>query len=142
MEEGVFRGLFIKLALNKYSFTKANLLGALFFGLWNIVMPLRSFIDGKISFSDMMFMSLSYIILSGSMGLKWGMMFHGTGVLWVGISEHFFKNIISNLLHVTTISGSDELQIIRIITAQLMSFVAVFIWYKIKTKKELSGGSI
>ena len=45
MEEGVFRGLFIKIAETRYSFTKAVILSSILFGVWHIAAPLRSLLD-------------------------------------------------------------------------------------------------
>ena len=72
MEEGVFRGLFIKLLSETKPFMAANLIAAFLFGIWHIVMPIRSYIDGEVSFGAMAFMSIGYVILAGIMGVKWG----------------------------------------------------------------------
>jgi len=47
MEEGIFRGLFIKLGMGKYSFAKANWFAAFLFGIWHVSMPIKSVIDGQ-----------------------------------------------------------------------------------------------
>lgn len=73
MEEGIFRGLFIKLGQEKYSFTKANLIVALFFGIWHWIIPLRSYIDGDMTLVTMIVMGIGYIILAGIMSIKWGL---------------------------------------------------------------------
>lgn len=117
MEEGVFRGLFIKLAKERYSFNKANLIAAILFGLWHFVMPLRSYIDNEMSFQEMLVMGIGYVILAGIMSIKWGMLIEMTGTIWVGLAEHFFNNTIINALHVVTVSGSDEMQIARVMIA-------------------------
>jgi len=51
-----------------------------------------------------------------------------TGNLWLGAADHFFNNTVAtNMLHVVTNSGADEMQIVRIMLAQMISsaFVAV-----------------
>ena len=50
MEEGVFRGLFIKTLSETKPFMQANYIAAFLFGVWHIVMPIRSCINGEMSF--------------------------------------------------------------------------------------------
>lgn len=70
MEEGLFRGFFIKTISEKYYFRKANLIAALLFGLWHIVMPNRSFVNGDMLFIQMLLLGFGYIILSGLMSIN------------------------------------------------------------------------
>ena len=65
MEEGIFRGLFIKIFSESKSFMQANFIAAFLFGVWHIVMPVRSCMDGEISFAAMVLMGIGYIILAG-----------------------------------------------------------------------------
>ncbi|MDF2656056.1 MAG: amino terminal protease self-immunity [Bacillota bacterium] len=50
MEEGIFRGLFVKLAEIRYPFMKAAILSSVLFGIWHIAAPIRSFLDGEIDY--------------------------------------------------------------------------------------------
>lgn len=50
MDEGVFRGLFIKILSETKPFMQANYIAAFLFGVWHIVMPIRSCINGEMSF--------------------------------------------------------------------------------------------
>ena len=52
MEEGIFRGFFLKVINNKNNFLKSNMIVALLFGLWHFVMPLRSFINGDMNLGE------------------------------------------------------------------------------------------
>ena len=58
MEEGVFRGLFLKTSFETKSFMKANYIAAFLFGVWHIVMPVRSYINGEMSFAAMLLMGI------------------------------------------------------------------------------------
>lgn len=49
MEEGIFRGLFIKLAETKYSYIKSIILSSVLFGVWHIAAPVRNILDGEMS---------------------------------------------------------------------------------------------
>ncbi len=56
-----------------------------------------------------------------------------TGSLWMPMADHFLNNTIINILHIATISGVDELQVIRISIAQAVSFfIVLFIYFKSK----------
>ena len=53
------------------------------------------------------------------------------------MADHFFNNcVVTNLLHVVTENGADEMQIVRVMTGELLSFIAVAVYTKIKEKKE------
>ena len=95
MEEGVFRGLFIKTLSETKSFMKANYIAAFLFGVWHIVMPIRSYINGEMSFAAMVFMGVGYIILSGIMGIKWGLLYRMTGDVWIGLGDHLLNNTVA-----------------------------------------------
>ena len=136
MEEGVFRGLFIQTLSETKSFMTANFIAAFLFGVWHIVMPLRSYLNGEMSFAAMALMSIGYIILAGIMGIKWGFLYRMTGNLWVGLGDHLFNNTVAtNMLHVVSSTGADELQIVRIMAAQLISFAFVLATYIGKNRK-------
>ena len=70
MEEGVFRGLFIKMLSKTKPFMQANFIAAFLFGIWHIVMPIRSYVNGEMSFAAMILMGIGYSILAGIMGIK------------------------------------------------------------------------
>jgi membrane protease YdiL (CAAX protease family) len=134
MEEGVFRGLFIRLAETKYSFTKACLFSASLFGLWHIAQPARNLLGGVQSPMGALMMGLMLVITSALAGIQFALLYKLTGALWLGMAAHFVNNAIVNLLHVVTVSGIDELQTVRISIAQTLSFVAVLIIYLIKNR--------
>lgn len=132
MEEGIFRGLFIKLLETKYSFFKAVIFSSVLFGIWHIAAPVRSLLDGEISAAGATMTALMLVLTSGIAGAKFCLLTKISGSLWMPMADHFFNNTIINLLHVATISGVDELQVIRISIAQTVSFLIVlFIYLKI-----------
>ncbi len=136
MEEGVFRGLFIQILSKTKPFMRANFIAALLFGIWHIIMPIRSFVNGEMSFAAMVLMGIGYIILAGVMGIKWGLLYRLTGNVWVGLGDHLFNNTVAtNMLHVISLRGADELQIIRIMAAQIISFAFVLVIYYCRNRK-------
>ena len=130
MEEGLFRGLYLSILQEKYAFWIANLIAALLFGVWHWVMPMRDYFDGRSSVANLLVMGTGYIVLAGLMSLKWGMLYRLSGSLWIGLGDHFFNNTVTNLLHIVSRGGTDELQIVRIVLAQLLSFAIVGASYK------------
>ena len=137
MEEGIFRGLFIKIFSESKSFMQANFIAAFLFGIWHIVMPVRSCMDGEMSFAAMVLMGIGYIILAGIMGIKWGLLYHMTGNIWIGLGDHLLNNTVAtNMLHVISLNGADELQIVRIMAAQLISFTYVLAIYVYRSRKK------
>lgn len=135
-EEGLFRGIILKLGTDRLGFFIANWIQAALFGLWHIVIVVLSVYDGLMNIPTAIFMAIGYVILAGILGLEWGMCVSISGTLWVGISEHFFNNFIGNTLHVVTENGTDELQIVRIVLSNILSLVIVFIINRCMKKKK------
>lgn len=126
MEEGTFRGLFTGLVSARHAMKTAVLFQALLFGVWHIVTPLHNLIDGDLGVAGFLGLSVGYVILAGLMGIKWALLYRMTGSLYAGMADHFFNNCVAtNLLHVTTESGTDEMMILRVLIAQVLSFAVV-----------------
>ena len=136
MEEGIFRGLFTKI-LEDISYNTSLFLIAFLFGIWHLVMPFRDFIEGKSSISNLLVMGIGYVFLAGMMSIKWSLLYRMTGSLWIGLGDHLFNNVISNLLHVVSNNEVDNMQIVRILIWQILSFVIVFVIYKKWKRKKL-----
>lgn len=133
MEEGLFRGFYIEYLNKKYDIKKTIFIAAFLFGLWHLITPFRSLLDGDMNLLSFIVMSVGYVILSAIMGIKWGLLYKMTGSIWMGLADHFFNNcVVTNLLHVVTSSGVDEMQIARVLIGELTSFVAVLIYMKFK----------
>ncbi len=137
MEEGLFRGLFTQVLRERYEFKTVIFITALLFGLWHLVMPVRSFIEGQMKFVPMLLLGAGYVALTFVYGLKMSFLYRMTGSVWAGMAEHFFNNSIINIVHVASSRGSDHLQVVRIVTAQLLSFIFVTILYLLKRKNLL-----
>lgn len=130
MEEGIFRGLFIKLAEIRYSFIKAVIFSSILFGIWHIAAPLRSLLDGDISKAGAAMSIFMLVLTTGIIGAKFSLLTKITGSLWMPMADHFLNNTIINILHIVTTSGADELQVIRISVAQTLSFLIVLFIYR------------
>ena len=136
MEEGLFRGFYITYLKERISPRAALMIAALLFGLWHLVTPLRSVMDGEMTLPTFAVMSVGYVVLSGLMGIKWGLLYEQSGTIWIGLADHFFNNcVVTNLLHVVTATGVDEYQIMRVLIGELTSFAAVLIYTKVRARK-------
>ena len=131
MEEGVFRGLFTKI-LEGISYRKSLFFIAFLFGIWHLAMPLRDYFQGESSLLNLIAMGIGYVILAGMMSIKWSLLYKMTGSLWLGLGDHLFNNLASNLVHVVSNSDVDSLQIVRILLWQLLSFALVLWGYQKK----------
>jgi len=136
MEEGVFRGLFARLAAEKYSFTKACIFSAVLFGFWHIAQPVRNVLDGEQSIPGALMMGLMLVGTSTLLGIQYSMLFKITGSIWAGMAAHFINNASVNLLHIETIGGSDELLTVRLTVAQTFSFVIVLVLFILHRRKK------
>ena len=135
MEEGVFRGFFIKYIGLEHSEKYALNFAALLFGFWHLVTPLRSLVDGEMNLPTFLVMSVGYVVLSAMMGIKWGLLYQISGVVWIGLADHFFNNcVVTNLMHVVTDTGVDEMQIVRVLIGELLSYIVIVIYAKKKRK--------
>ena len=136
MEEGMFRGLFPKLLENKYTFIISALIASVLFGIWHIMAPIRDYYDGTMSMSGFIANSIMLVITSALVGFKFAMITKLTGNLYMAMGDHFVNNTIVNILHVISITGTDELMILRISIAQSVSFIIVLIWYFVARHKK------
>ena len=135
MEEGVFRGLFVRLAEEKYSFIKSALISSFLFGIWHIVMPLRNFIDGEQSLLGMVINIVLLVTTTSLFGFIMCLLFKVTGSIWAGMAVHFVNNASINLIHIITVNGADELLTLRITIAQTILSIIVLCLFIINQKR-------
>ena len=130
-EEGLFRGLFLKALSEQWGFKTGNLVQALLFGFWHIISCVIGVKEGTMTIGTAIVFAIGYVVLAGILAIEWGTCVNMTGVLWVGMFEHFFNNFISNALHVlSTSSGTleaDNMQIVRIVLSNVLSLSIVLI---------------
>lgn len=130
MEEGIFRGFFTKL-LEDIPYNKSILLIAFLFGIWHWVMPFRDYLEGNSTIANLLVMGIGYIVLAGIMSLKWSLLYKMTGSIWMGLGDHLFNNVmVTNLVHVISNNEADNMQIVRIMIGQLLSFIIVLTIYR------------
>jgi len=136
MEDGVFRGLFLRIMENKFSFIKAMLFSSTLFGIWHGIMPLRNYLSGEQSGGGALMSALMLVLTSFIFGVLLCLLCKTEGSLWAGMTVHFINNASVNLLHNITTSGTDTMQTIRITIAQTLLFIIVAIWFARKAIKQ------
>jgi membrane protease YdiL (CAAX protease family) len=136
MEDGVFRGLFMRIGESRFSFFKAMLLSSVLFGFWHGIMPLRNFLDGEQSGAGAAMSVLLLVITSFIFGVELCLLTKLEGSLWAGMTVHFINNASVNLLHVVSSSGTDVMQTMRITIAQTLMFIIVAVWYARKNHRK------
>jgi membrane protease YdiL (CAAX protease family) len=134
MEDGVFRGLFLKIAESKYSFARSMLFSSALFGIWHGIMPLRNFLTGEQSPMGASMSALLLVLTSFVFGVALCLLCRLEGSLWAGMTVHFINNASVNLLHITGSGGIDALQTMRISIAQTLLFVGIIIWWAVKRR--------
>lgn len=138
MEEGVFRGLFIRRLQEKFSYSSTAIISAVLFGFWHGVAPVRSFIDGELSTFGLIMNCLILILSSAVVGYKYGLITKITGSGFMAMGDHFVNNTLVNILHVLSENGADQLQMVRISIAQTLSFILVLVYYFYSKKHKKS----
>ena len=129
MEEGVFRGLFIRRLQENFSYSSTAIISAVLFGFWHGVAPVRTFLDGELSTFGLIMNCLILILSSAVVGFKYGLITKITGSGFMAMGDHFVNNTLVNILHVLSENGADQLQMIRISIAQTLSFILVLFFY-------------
>jgi uncharacterized protein len=127
MEEGLFRGVMLKLFRTKLRFQKANWLQAALFGAWHLVWVVKWYQIGSISTPGEISMAfVSNFIPQLFMGFVWGYAFLKTGNLWIPWAAHTMTNTVLNLVHVTTAGGMDTALVLRMVVFTIASLLMIF----------------
>lgn len=131
MDEGLFRGYFLKRLEGACGEKTGLLLTGLLFGIWHTVTPLAGYLAGSMSLLMLLVTMIGSVALAAVMSIKWSLLKEMTGSVWMGLADHLFHNFVAvSLVHVVTESGTDEWMLLRVALAQLFSFGAVIVWYR------------
>lgn len=142
-EEGLFRGIILKSTSDIWGFRTGNYIQALLFGFWHIISCVLGVKDGSMTIGMAFVFAIGYVVLAGILAIEWGTCVNMTGVLWVGMFEHFFNNFMSNALHVLStgtdgIIEADNMQILRIVLSNILSLTIVLVVNSCKKTKKLN----
>lgn len=123
MEEGLFRGVLLSQLASKIGASKANITQAVLFGLWHVVWPVRSVLEGDAQPLNAIIFGSGYVVVSALIGGYWGWLTLHSRSLWPAILAHGLNNAAMTVL----IMGSvPNLPMIAIFTSiQAVLFVAL-----------------
>jgi membrane protease YdiL (CAAX protease family) len=108
MEEGLFRGVMIRLFRVRLSFWGANALQSFLFALWHLPWVLKWYQVGELeAHGGLLSAALGQFFPMLLVGFAWGYFYLKTGSLWVSWIVHFLNNTMLNLVHIRTIGGPD-----------------------------------
>lgn len=109
MEEGLFRGVMLRLFQVKLPPWWANALQAFLFGLWHLPWVLKWYQTGQIeAHGGILLAALSQFLPMLLVGIAWGYFYIKTDSLWVPWVAHLLNNTVLNLVHVTTAAGLES----------------------------------
>ena len=128
MEEGLFRGVMIRLFRIKISFWGANVLQAFLFAIWHLPWVVKWYQTGQIeAHGGLFFATLSQFLPMLLIGFAWGYFYLKTNSLWVPWVAHVLNNTTFNLLHITTVEGLDSGLAIRGLAYLVVSLLSMFL---------------
>jgi len=139
MEEGLFRGVMIRLFRVRLSFWGTNWLQASLFGIWHLPWALKYYLMGTIKTpEEILFAVFSNSIPQLLMGLVWGYLYLKTDNLWSAWTAHFLTNSVSNLLHITSSNGLDSDFAIRMSVIVVVAMLGMFLIRYMADKFQMS----
>jgi len=128
MEEGLFRGVMIRLFRVRLSFWWANLMQAFLFGLWHLPWVLKWYQVGELeAHGGLLFAALSQFLPMLLIGFVWGIFYLRTDSLWVPWIAHCLNNTVFNLVHIGTASGLDSGPALRGPVSLIVSMLGMFV---------------
>lgn len=108
MEEGLFRGVMLRLFEVRLAPRYANLLQAALFTAWHMVWPAKRLLRGGTDLPGALSEAATLLIAAFVIGLVYGYMYQKTGSLWTSWLAHTLNNSGMNLVHIRTAAGLDE----------------------------------
>lgn len=128
MEEGLFRGVMLKLNRVQLSFARSNWLQALLFGAWHLIWVVKWYQTGVVSTPNEIGLGIVANFLPQiCLGLVWGYAYFKTDNLWTAWIAHTLTNTTLNLLHVATVDAMNPGMSIRMTTFSIVSLLMMFL---------------
>ena len=138
MEEGLFRGLMIRLFRIRLSFWKTNWLQAFLFGLWHLPWVLKWYQTGKVvTPGEITFAIIANFLPQLFMGIVWGYLYLKTNNIWAAWIAHTLTNSTLNLLHITTVEGLDSGITIRMIVYVIVALLSLFLVKRLTIRSQM-----
>lgn len=94
LEEGLFRGLLLRVFLRRHSPAVANLMQAALFGVWHFLWPVKWMMMGTITAAEVVPSMLIYGLITFLVGLFLGYWVLKTGSLWTVVVMHAVSGMV------------------------------------------------
>ena len=105
MEDGLFRGVMIRLFLVRFSGWVAIILQAVLFSLWHLSWPIRRLLDGQATPGEAAFEAFGLLLATLISGVVYGYFYYKTDNIWGAFVGHTINNGIFNVLFIQTRLG-------------------------------------
>lgn len=117
MEEGLFRGVMMRLFGRALSLSQANWLQSFLFASWHLPWVLKGYQMGELKTAgEVAFGVISNFVPQLALGFVWGYLYLKTNNLWACWIAHALTNSVVNCLHVNTANGLNTGLAIRMTT--------------------------
>lgn len=134
MEEGLFRGLILKLLSGKYSFSQANWIQSFLFGGWHLPWVIKGAQLGQFKgLAGLAFGTAANFVPQLLMGFVWGYSYLKTNSLWTPWISHTLTNTTLNLLHIKTENGLDSGIAIRMMVYVIVMVLGILLINKLSS---------
>ncbi len=128
MEEGLFRGVMLRLFRGSLLFWQANWLQGFLFGAWHLPWVLKGYQTGQLkNAGDVAFSVIANFIPQLILGIVWGYLYLKTNNLWACWISHTLTNSALNFLHLKTAEGLDNSITIRMVTYVVVMAVGMLL---------------
>lgn len=128
MEEGLFRGVLIRLFRRSLSFWQANWLQGLLFAAWHLPWTLKAYQAGQLkNAGEVAFSVIANSLPQFVLGIVWGYLYLKTNNLWACWIGHTLTNSAMNFLHIKTVQGLDRGLSVRMVTYVVMMAIGMLL---------------
>jgi len=126
-EELLFRGAALRAFEGRLSFHGANLAQAGLFGLWHLAWPLTLAVGPAEPPVALPVLALGTLLVTGLVGVVFGMLARATGTLWTPVLAHLVHNGVAVVVHVRA-AGVDRAGVLSPALVLGYALLAWLVW--------------
>jgi len=126
-EELLFRGGALRALQRRLTFHRANLAQAGLFGLWHLAWPLTLALGPAEPPVALPVLALGTVLVTGLVGVVFGMLARATGTLWTPVLAHMVHNGVAVFVHVRA-AGIDRASVLSPVLVLGYAVLAWLVW--------------
>jgi len=126
-EELLFRGAILRTFERRLPFHGANLAQAGLFGLWHLAWPLTLAVGPADPPVALPVLAVGTVLVTGLVGVVFGMLARSTGTLWTPVLAHFVHNGVAVVVHVRA-AGVDRAGVLSPALVLGYALLAWLVW--------------